>query len=77
MWMSEIILVISIFINMILFVLYTTNKAEEYIYIKNKRKQCLEYKKNRDLYFDELSKLQIKYDHLKYAYEELLKELSE
>ncbi len=77
MWMSEIILVISIFINMILFVLYTTNKAEEYIYSTNKRKQCLEYKKNRDLYFDELSKLQIKYDHLKYAYEELLKELSE
>ncbi len=73
--MTEIILAISIFINIVLFVLYTTNKAEEYIYSTNKRKQCLEYKEGRDLYFDELNKLQIKYDHLKYAYDELLKEL--
>ena len=62
---------ISILCNIILFVLYTFNKAEQYIYSTNKRKQCMEYKKHRDMYFDELRQLQIKYDHLKFVYDEL------
>jgi hypothetical protein len=66
-------LTISILLNVILFVLYSFDKAEQYIYSTNKKKQCMEYKEHRDMYFDELRELQIKYDTLKFTYDELIK----
>ena len=70
---NGLVFTISILCNIILFALYTFNKAEQYIYSTNKRKQCMEYKEHRDMYLDELRKLQIKYDALKFTYDELVK----
>ena len=67
------ILTISILLNVILFVLYSFDKVELYIYSTNKKKQCMKYKEDRDMYFNELRELQIKYDTLKFTYDELIK----
>ena len=69
----ELVLLISILLNVILFVLYSFDKVEQYIYSTNKKKQCMEYKEHRDMYFNELRELQIKYDTLKFAYDKLIK----
>ena len=66
-------LTFSILLNVILFVLYSFDKAEQYIYSTNKKKLCMEYKEHRDMYFNELRELQIKYDTLKFTYDELIK----